>query len=196
MTKADFLASLRNELRDVSTEEREEAIKFYTEYFEEAGEENEQNVLNELDSPLEVANKIRTTCTGVPATRDQRNGYRSAPRQSSTSRTVLIIILAIITSPVWIGIAAGAVGMLVGLAGAAVAFIASGFGLVFGGTVGFFASLPIVAANTPSGLIAAGVSLVLVAVGLLISGGLIYAISKGVPALGKAIGRLFKRRHT
>lgn len=194
MTKADFLASLRNELRDVSTEEREEAIKFYTEYFEDAGEENEQKVIDELGSPIAVANTIRTNCTGVPATRDQKNGYRSGPRQSSTSRTVLIILLVIVTFPVWVGLVGGAFGVIIGLAGAAFGLIVAGFGLVIGGIVAFFASLPILAANTPSGLIVTGVSLLLVAIGLLISGGLIFVVGKGVPAFGRAIGNLFKRR--
>ena len=65
------MAALEAQLRDSTTEERDEALKFYNEYLDEAGPENEAAVLAELGSPQKVACIIRANCGfGVPAVRD------------------------------------------------------------------------------------------------------------------------------
>lgn len=51
--------------------------------------------------------------------------------KSSTS-TVLIILLVILTFPVWIAIAGGLFGMTIGMIGAAFGIVAGVFGAVFG----------------------------------------------------------------
>jgi len=58
MNKQEFLATLKAELSFISFEEREDAIKYYEEYFEDAGENKEEAILLELGSPKEVAAKI------------------------------------------------------------------------------------------------------------------------------------------
>ena len=50
MNKAEFLAALSGELASVTTEEREAALDYYSEYFADAGVENEPSVLEELGS--------------------------------------------------------------------------------------------------------------------------------------------------
>ena len=71
MNRAEFMAALEAQLRDITTEERDEALKFYNEYLDEAGPENEAAVLAELGSPQKVACIIRANCGfGVPAVRD------------------------------------------------------------------------------------------------------------------------------
>lgn len=62
MNRGEFLAKLRLQLRDFSAEEREEALKFYEEYLDEAGPEQESAVLAELGSPEKVARIIRANC--------------------------------------------------------------------------------------------------------------------------------------
>jgi len=58
MSKQEFLANLKAELSFISLDEKEDAIKYYEEYFEDAGEENEQAILIELGSPKELSLKI------------------------------------------------------------------------------------------------------------------------------------------
>ena len=48
MTRQEFLRALEQDLADVSAEERAEAVRFYGEYFDEAGPEREQALLEEL----------------------------------------------------------------------------------------------------------------------------------------------------
>ena len=51
MTKYEFLGDLSRLLKDLPEEERKQALHYYEDYFADAGEDNEQEVLNELGSP-------------------------------------------------------------------------------------------------------------------------------------------------
>lgn len=64
MDREQFLQQLRALLADTAPEEREEAIRYYEEYFDEAGPEQEQAILAELGSPAKVAGIIRANVPG------------------------------------------------------------------------------------------------------------------------------------
>ena len=51
MTRNEYLGALRQELRSLPLQEQEEALRYYEEYFDDAGPENEQKVIAELGSP-------------------------------------------------------------------------------------------------------------------------------------------------
>lgn len=59
MTKQEFMYRLAQQLVSLPPEERVCALKFYDEYFADAGEENWEAVLRELGSPEEVARTIK-----------------------------------------------------------------------------------------------------------------------------------------
>ena len=61
MNKKLFLDELHRLLSDLPPEERNQAIKYYEDYFEDVGPENEQAILKELGSPQELANQIKAT---------------------------------------------------------------------------------------------------------------------------------------
>ena len=61
MNKEIFLRELRRFLADIPEEEREQALTYYEDYFEDAGPENEQKVIQELGSPIDVAKQIKAT---------------------------------------------------------------------------------------------------------------------------------------
>lgn len=59
MTKHEFMKELEELLSDIPLEERKEALSFYEHYFEDAGEEREQEVISELGAPSRVAAGIK-----------------------------------------------------------------------------------------------------------------------------------------
>lgn len=59
MNRIDFMTGLNNLLADIPEAERVAAIQYYNDYFEDAGYENEANVIRELESPAKVAEKIK-----------------------------------------------------------------------------------------------------------------------------------------
>ncbi len=60
MTKYEFLGDLSRLLSDIPEEERKQALRYYEDYFADAGEEKEQDILKELGPPEEIARQIRS----------------------------------------------------------------------------------------------------------------------------------------
>lgn len=58
MTRAEYLAELDSHLITLPKEERDMAVGFYEEYFEDAGPEKEQEVMDELGKPYNLARTI------------------------------------------------------------------------------------------------------------------------------------------
>ena len=59
MNRADFMNQLESLLTGIATTEREEAIQYYNDYFDDAGAENEQEVIEALGNPARVAENIK-----------------------------------------------------------------------------------------------------------------------------------------
>lgn len=58
MTRAEYLAELDSHLITLPKEERDMAVSFYEEYFEDAGPDQEQAVMEELGKPYHLARTI------------------------------------------------------------------------------------------------------------------------------------------
>ena len=59
MNRAQFMEQLKKLLSDISEEERQEALEYYESYFDDAGEDQEAEVIRELGSPGKVAAIIK-----------------------------------------------------------------------------------------------------------------------------------------
>ena len=55
MNRFEYMRRLEALLSDISPSEKEEALTYYNDYFNDAGQENEQQVIKELGSPEQVA---------------------------------------------------------------------------------------------------------------------------------------------
>lgn len=59
MNRKEFMEELEMLLHDISDSEREEALQYYNDYFDDAGAENEEAIMKELGTPGNVARMIR-----------------------------------------------------------------------------------------------------------------------------------------
>ena len=82
MKRREYIERLEQLLLILPQEEREEALQYYSDYFDDAGEENEDKVILELGSPEEVAAKIRAGYAGEYAEYSEQ-GYEDARFQSA-----------------------------------------------------------------------------------------------------------------
>lgn len=64
MDRKTFMQELEFLLQDISEDERREALSFYEDYFDEAGKENEQKIIEELGDPSRIAAIIRDSLKG------------------------------------------------------------------------------------------------------------------------------------
>lgn len=59
MNRQEFMTSLESLLVDIPALEREEALKFYNDYFDDAGPDNESSIIRSLGTPEKVAKTIK-----------------------------------------------------------------------------------------------------------------------------------------
>lgn len=64
MTGEAFMRELEYLLQDVQDEEKDEALQYYRDYFDEAGPENEEQVIREFGSPERIAAIVRSDISG------------------------------------------------------------------------------------------------------------------------------------
>lgn len=64
MNRIEFMKKLEALLRNISVDERKEAIQYYNDYFDDAGPENEDEVIKDLGSPERVAATIKAGLKG------------------------------------------------------------------------------------------------------------------------------------
>lgn len=159
MTKQEFLQRLEQLLADLPYEERDSAMTYYREYLEEAGPENEQAVLAELGSPEQLAAQIRAAA-GAPMA---RRSWNPPPRPGShrVERILAAVLIALVASPLVLGI----LGTVFGLAIAGAAMVAAGLVCVV-------LSLFQLAPAGMDALLLTGMSLAVLGLGVLWTGGL------------------------
>ena len=64
MNRSEFMKELEYLLQDIPDPEKEEALAYYRDYLEEAGDEHEEQVIREFGSPERVAAIIRSDLNG------------------------------------------------------------------------------------------------------------------------------------
>ena len=83
MNRIEYMTKLASLLQDIPEVERRDAMKYYNDYFDEAGEENEEQVIREFGAPEEVAENIKADLKGKTenTTHAQQEEYQSAGQQ-------------------------------------------------------------------------------------------------------------------
>lgn len=83
MNRVDFMNQLERLLQSIAPGEREEALQYYNDYFDDAGKENEQEVIEALGNPARVAENIKRDLLG--------NGYGGgpAPKAQASDRALV-----------------------------------------------------------------------------------------------------------
>lgn len=84
MTRLEFMKELESLLSDIPFDEREEALQYYNGYFDDAGEEHEQEVIQELVSPQRVAAIIKADLAANAADRDNMGCFTEKGYQDTS----------------------------------------------------------------------------------------------------------------
>lgn len=276
MTKYEFLGDLSRLLKDLPEEERKQALHYYEDYFADAGEDNEQEVLNELGSPENIAELIKadspdeitygdgaSTHATAPlqpykaagpehsenvsgnasdvtpdSTQNDRsqsdnnwhsmNGDSSGNQQSNTGYTngsashsnasganqstcsrssglfsgmdntnlIIMIIVLVVTSPIWgsalLGIASFLLGLLGALVGIFAALVLGGGGSAISGIVAIVAGfIALFAGHAASGVLTIGVGCLLFSLGSAFCYLGVFLAIRLIPLLWRQLGRLW-----
>lgn len=204
MNREEFMKELEYLLQDIPEEEKADALDYYRDYLEEAGDEAE-TAIREFGSPERIAAIIRSDIAGhledggeftergyederfrdpnyqvakrydLPEAGEDlhgRTGKESDRKSSSNSalKVILLIILVVMTSPIWMGLGGGLVGILVGAVVAVIGlFVAAAvvaIAFFIGGIAAGVAGVVHMVANPLGGLLAIGIGLIMLAIAL------------------------------
>ena len=86
MNRNEFMKQLEALLQNISQAEREEALQYYNDYFDDAGSENEQSVIEALGNPARVAENIKRD---LYANGYATNGYDDYSQSVSRDKAVI-----------------------------------------------------------------------------------------------------------
>lgn len=83
MNRVGFMGQLEGLLADIPAAEKEEALQYYNDYFDDAGEENEENVIRSLGSPSKVAENIKAELRGEKISAEAKPGDHAVMKYDS-----------------------------------------------------------------------------------------------------------------
>lgn len=236
MTKQEFLEKLNSLLNDIPKTERDEAIEYYQEYFEEAGINDLEDVSGRIDAPEKIAATIKADLgqghqeeeaftergyyeSGVHNSNElMRNGEisrESGQNQNNGQyytkgsgiqnekapmekwKVILIIVLALITSPIWGGLVIGLGGILLGIIATifsvTVAVVAIAFALLVTGIICIVVGITKIAIAPAAGITTTGIGLLCFGIGILFVILTVWFFSFLLPTCGRGIKWAFQR---
>lgn len=164
MDRKSYMAELEKALKHLPGTEREEALRYYEEYFEDAGPEREAEVIEELGSAREAASQILKE---VAIKRLDEPKHRARKGIS----TIWVVILALFAAP--IGLPLLLVVLVLGLAvvilvcAIFLVLIITGAVVLAVSVVGILAGIFFLPTQIANGLAILGASLFLTGMGLL-----------------------------
>lgn len=193
MNRREFIERLQALLADLTEEERQEAIQYYEDYFEDAGMENEEKVIQEIGSPEKVALMIREGLRGEDGGEEYREtGYAQTRYEEKyvpqarevytertekhtekpwTNRTLKIVLILAILCVIFpkiihlIGSIAGAViAVITGVFAFFIGLVCLAFGLGIAGICIIVAGILTIIPAPSAGLLVIGIGLILLAV--------------------------------
>ena len=221
MNRVEFMSQLERLLWDVPENDRQDALCYYNDYFDEAGVENEAQIIQKLGSPGKVAATIKADLNAQgyehgaytergfyehseemnPNPPASKSGNGREKKQRKPLPLAIVIILIVFASPLLVGVGGGILGSVLGI-------ICSAFGVLFAilicGVAFLVAGIACVVVGivrmffSPlEGLVTTGAGSLILAVGILLTILSSWCVFKWLPALFRwiisLIQRLFRR---
>lgn len=219
MNRKRFMAELEKLLWDLPYNERKEAIQYYNDYFDDAGEEKEAQVIEELGSPEQVARTIREgmfenggeyTEHGYEDSRFRdRQEVSAGPSVSPAPKTkpkkqkntnpwkifciiLLCILLFPIIVPVGLALLVAAVVLLVGVIALVLGAGAAGIAIIVAGIGTIILGIVRLVTFPAVGAALGGIGCLLLALGILACLLLLWIFCKIIPPVVRGVVSLIR----
>lgn len=205
MTRRVFMEQLEKLLVSVPVSDRSDALLYYSDYFDEAGIEEDMIVPESVGTPEQIAKRIMKD-SGVDNSNNyygdnnktENNHYYYGDVNSNNNRgtdntvkILIIILIAAVTFPVWSGVGIGILslisGIIIGLAGAIIGLGVAGAALIIAGIASAVGSVGLGILLIGAGMLMLGIAVLLVIPEVLFCGTfmpwLVKLIIKGVKSI-------------
>jgi Predicted membrane protein len=182
MTRKEYMQELRDRLGRLSLAEREAALAYYEEYFDEAGPDREQEVIRALGSPSSVASRILADQAMKEARKAPYN-----PRKGFSA--LWAVLVAVCAAPFAIPVVVVLFCLLLALLSVILAVGLTAIGLVIGGIALFAGGVLGLFSNPATALVLFGIAFLLWG-----SGKIVFIIAGAAASLlGQSLSGLFAR---
>ncbi|WMC94087.1 DUF1700 domain-containing protein [Kineothrix sp. MB12-C1] len=190
MNKADYMQSLKKQLRRLPREDFEKAIEYFEEYFSDAGIENEAQVIEDLGTPEFAAEQIITNIalknTNAPV-KDVKKGLNA----------VWVGVLAVCAAPIALPFALALVIVIVTFVFCILmviaCFIFSGIVFTLMGPICIAAGFTAITTNIPVFISCIGTGFVLMGIGMLLTFSMVRLCQRFLTAIVRFFGRLIRK---
>ena len=215
MSRKAFMARLDELLADITEAEKDEALSYYEEYFEDAGPENEEEVIQSLGSPEKVAATIKAGLSenaqeeGEFSETGYTNSYYDVKDEVATINKrkglggigtggwILILILCVfalpILGPILLGIAGTIFGVLVAIAAVIFAVLVTGVALVAAAIAMVVAGFATLFMTPIVGIALIGAALLVAGIGILLAILGVWVITKVLPPVIRGLVELIRK---
>ena len=211
MTRNEYMEQLKRYLRRLPKEDYENAVEYFSEYFDEAGPENEQQMMKDLGDPKEAAREVllnlleesvengsaeEASCTETVKTFSEK--ALPEKKKRSPGKIILLAFLVICASPVSIALLIAGLAVLaaVVLVIAAVIFslAVTSIATIAGGimVVGFGATL--VMRSLAAACMMVGGGFLLAGAGILFGVLTVYICKWCATGIGRLVNRLVRKK--
>ncbi|MGI6070676.1 MAG: DUF1700 domain-containing protein [Blautia sp.] len=192
MTKTEYLNYLSRRLRRLPKEDFDIAMEYFTEYFDEAGPENEQQAIRDLGSPEDAADAI---------IRDMAYQQLNTPPQEKSLKrnlsTIWIVILAIFASPIALPLAIAGCAVIFSVVIAILSLIASvilvAICMIGASIISVIAGIWLLFTSPINGMAVLGAGLIAVGISILITYAAIWLCKKLFVLLARFFKRLMRK---
>ncbi len=211
MNREEYMRRLADALMGLPQSEKEEALQYYNDYFDDAGVENEQEIMNSLGSPEKLADTIKKEQMGQQDVYEQDTYAEDSYMGTTGSEDVggekknklsggiiaLIVILAILASPIILSIAAALLGALIGIFAAVLSVIVTVLAVIFAlvcAVVACIVTAFSIGAISPFGaVVLTGVGITIVGICIFLVMAVVWLFGVALPWMIKGIAKLFKK---
>ena len=207
MTRKEYMEQLKKYLKRLPKEDYDNAIEYFSEYFDEAGLQKEQQVMKELGEPKEAARELLLNLLQESVENDQdiveekaavQPEAASGGKKRSPGKIILLAILVLCASPVSLALLVGVLAVLLAVVITATAVIFSlgitSIAATAGGivTVGFGATLVLKSAAAACMMIGGG--FLMAGIGILAGVLTIYICKWCANGIGRLVNRFVRKK--
>ena len=178
MTKSEYMKKLSYSLRRLPKEDFNQAIDYFEEYFAEAGEENEQQAIEDLGSPEDAAKELIMNLA-------EKNMEQPPKTVKHSFKAVWIGILGICAAPIALPIALSLICVIA-------AVIVSAVTLAGAAVIGVIGGAALLIQSLPDGLATLGFSLCCGAVGIMSVYGIFCFLKWLLYKVAQLLGKIMK----
>ena len=201
------MKKLEQFLAELSPQERQEAIDYYNSYMDDAGIGINDTVPESIGTPEEVAKELKRSILNpdtdfiadekininVPDKKNMYSNFNNKKKSMSGNEIALIVIIAILTSPIWITIVMAAFSVVVGVVAVAFGLGVAFISLIIAGVALVIAGFAVLLTETATAVGLMGAGFIVMSIGIVLSICVVNCIAVFIPWVIKSISKLAKK---